>query len=385
SCHEAGVAFKQDLAHVSTDPDLVEKVNLSTVIGDRHGAKPLQLSMPLMIAPMSFGALSAEMKIALGIASRLSGISENSGEGGMLSAERAEARQLIAQILAGRFGWNVHDLKRADAVEIYIGQGAKPGLGGQLMAEKLTPELAAIRGIPAGIDLRSPSRHPDILGGDDLMMKVQELREASGYRTPVSIKMGAGRTRDDVKIAYKDGLDFVELDGMQGGTGAASSELLEYAGIPTIAGLQEALDGLRDIHAEGQLPIILMGGIQDGVDVAKSVALGATACAMGTVMLVAAGCIACMQCSVGKCVIGATSQYPEHTKRFEIEKKSLRIHSFLEAVRWQIAAIVHAHGYTDVRQLSRDDLVALTPEAAVMLRLPYEPEYRELIRERCVA
>lgn len=379
--HLPDVAFKADLSQAGRDPDLLSKVNLRTFIGDRNGGKALDLSMPLMIAPMSFGALSAEMKIALGIASRLAGISENSGEGGMLSAERAEARQLIAQILAGRFGWNVHDIKRADAVEIYIGQGAKPGLGGQLMAEKLTNELAAIRGIPAGMDLRSPSRHPDILGGDDLIMKVQELREASGYRIPVSIKLGAGRTRDDIKIAYKDGLDFVELDGMQGGTGAANSELLEYAGIPTIAGLQEALDGLEEIAAAGQLPIVLMGGIRDGVDVAKAIALGATACAMGTTMLVAAGCVACMQCSVGNCVIGATSQYPEHTRRFDTETRSHQMHQFLEAVRWQIAAIAAAHDYTDVRQLSRDDLVALTPEASVMLRLPYEPGYRERIRE----
>jgi glutamate synthase domain-containing protein 2 len=379
--HLPDVAFRADLSEAGTDPDVVAKVNLRTFLGDRNGGRELDLSMPLMIAPMSFGALSAEMKIALGIASRLSGISENTGEGGMLSAERAEARQLIAQVLAGRFGWNVHDIKRADAVEIYIGQGAKPGLGGQLMAEKLTKELAAIRGIPAGMDLRSPSRHPDILGGDDLIMKVQELREASGYRIPVSIKLGAGRTRDDIKIAYKAGLDFVELDGMQGGTGAANSELLEYAGIPTIAGLQEAIEGLEEIDATGELPIVLMGGIKDGGDVAKAVALGATACAMGTAMLVAAGCIACMQCSVGNCVIGATSQYPEHTERFKVEKKAEEIHNFLEAVRWQIAAIVAAHGYSDMRQLSRDDLVALTPEASAMLHLPYEPDYRQRIRE----
>lgn len=231
---------------------MVSKVNLRTFIGDKHGGKPLDLSMPVMIAPMSFGALSPPMKTALGIASRLSGISENTGEGGMYSYERAEARQLIAQCLPGRLGWNVHDMKRSDGVEIYISQGAKPGLGGQLMAEKLTEEIAAIRGIPAGMDLRSPSRHPDILGGDDLIMKVQEFREAVGWRVPVSIKLGAGRIRDDIKIAFKDGLDFVELDGMQGGTGAAGNEVLEYVGIPTIAAIMEALDGLEEIEAAGK-------------------------------------------------------------------------------------------------------------------------------------
>ena len=295
----------------------------------------------------------------------------------MLSAERAEARQLIAQCLPGRLGWNVHDMKRSDGLEIYISQGAKPGLGGQLMAEKLTEEIAAIRGIPAYMDLRSPSRHPDILGGDDLIMKVQEFREAVGWRVPISIKLGAGRIRDDIKIALKDGLDFIELDGLQGGTGAAGNEVLEYVGIPTLAAIQEALDGLEEIDAKGQLPVVLMGGVKDGVDTAKAVALGAAAVGLGTSTLIAAGCITCMQCSVGRCFIGAATQDKDHVERFEIERRALMVHRYLEAIRWQIAAIVHALGYEDIRQLSRKDMVALTPEAAAMTRLPYAPEYRE--------
>ena len=337
---------------------MVSKINLRTFLGEKHGGRALDLSMPVMIAPMSYGALSSQMKLALGVASHMSGISENSGEGGMLSEERAEARQMIAQCLAGRLGWNVHDVKRADCIEIYISQGAKPGLGGQLMAEKLTREIAAVRGIPAGMDLRSPSRHPDILGGDDLIMKVQEFREATGWRVPISIKLGAGRIRDDIKIALKDGIDFVELDGMQGGTGAAGSEVAEHVGIPTLAGLQEALDGLAEIDCLGRLPIVLMGGIKDGVDAAKAIALGATAVAYGSSMLIAAGCITCMQCSVGGCVIGAATQDPERTKHFDIEKRALQIHRYLESIRWQLASIVHGHGYSDIRQLSRNDLVA---------------------------
>ena len=378
--HFSDIAFRADLSTAGSDADVVKKVRLRTLIGDNHGGRALDLSMPVMIAPMSYGALSPQMKLALGIASRLSGISENSGEGGMLSSERAEARQMIAQCLAGRLGWNVHDMKRADAIEIYISQGAKPGLGGQLMAEKLTKEIAAVRGIPAGMDLRSPSRHPDILGGDDLIMKVEEFREATGWRVPIGIKVGAGRIRDDIKIALKDGLDFIELDGMQGGTGAAGSEVLEHVGIPTLAGLQEALDGLEEIDARGKLPIVLMGGLKDGVDAAKAIALGASAVAFGTAMLISAGCITCMQCSVGSCVIGAATQDRDHTRRFDVEKRALQIHRFLEAVRWEIASIVQGHGYSDVRQLSRDDLVALTPEAAALTRLPYEPGYRDRFR-----
>lgn len=380
--HFQDIAFRAEMSNAGSDPDVVSRVNLRTFLGGKHGGRALDLSMPVMIAPMSFGALSAQMKTALAVASRLSGISENSGEGGMLSAGRAEARQIIAQCLAGRLGWNIHDMKRADGVEIYISQGAKPGLGGQLMAEKLTEELAAVRGIPAGMDLRSPSRHPDILGGDDLIMKVAEFREATGGRVPISIKLGAGRIRDDIKIALKDGLDFVELDGLQGGTGAAPDEVLEYVGIPTIAGLQEALDGLEEIEASGQLPIVLMGGIKDGVDAVKAIALGATAVGIGTAMLIAAGCVTCMQCSVGSCVIGAATQDPKLTSRLDVEKKAWRIHCFLEAVRWQMATITQALGYDDIRRVSRKDLVALTPEAAHMLQLPYEPEYREKLRLR---
>ena len=220
---------------------------MKTEVGGRSGANPLKLSMPVMIAPMSYGALSKSAKLALAIASRLSGISENTGEGGMSKEQRDEADQLIYQCLAGRLGWNIHDMQKANGLEIYISQGAKPGLGGQLMAKKVTPEIARIRGIPAGIDLRSPSRHPDVLGADDLVIKVEEFREATGYRVPVSVKLGAGRVRDDIKIAWKDGFDFVELDGMQGSTGAAGNEVLEFVGIPTLSAIQEARDALTEV------------------------------------------------------------------------------------------------------------------------------------------
>ena len=363
------------ISHFSPMPPFT--VNLRTFIGARNGGKALDLSMPVMIAPMSLGALSPKVKTALGIASRLSGICENTGEGGMYSVERAEARQLIAQCLSGRLGWNIHDMKRSDAIELYISQGAKPGLGGQLMAAKLTREIAEMRGIPHGMDLRSPSRHPDVLGGDDLIMKVAELREAVGWRLPVSLKLGGGRTRDDVKIAYKDSIDYVALDGLQGGTGAGGSEVIEYVGIPTISALMEAMDGLDEIDAQGKLPIVLMGGIQSGVDAAKAIALGATAVALGTPMLVAAGCTGCMQCSSGACPLGITTQTPEFVERFDVEKQALAMHGYLESFRWQLSAITTALGRSSIHELCRDDLVALTPEAAALTRLPYAPEYGE--------
>ena len=375
--HISDIAFRKDLSNLNPDKGVLDRVNMYTEIGGDRGAEPLKLSMPLMIAPMSYGALSKSTKVALAIAAGLSKISENTGEGGMSDEQRAASDQLMYQCLSGRLGWNIHDMKRADALEIYISQGAKPGLGGQLMAAKVTKEIAEIRGIPAGIDLRSPSRHPDVLGADDLVIKIEEFREATDYRLPISVKLGAGRVRDDIKIAMKDGFDFVELDGLQGSTGAAGNEVLEFVGIPTLSAIQEALDALKEIDCEGQLQIVLMGGIKDGVDAAKALALGADCTAVGTGALIAGGCIACMQCHVGSCVVGIATQDPVHEARYNKEVEARNIHRYLESIRWQMASIADAHGYTDIKQLCRDDLVALTPEAAEITRLPYEPGYRD--------
>ncbi len=374
--HLNDIAFVKDISTLATDPESLKDINLKTKIGGRYGAKSLSLSMPVMIAPMSFGALSRTVKIALARASRLSGISENTGEGGMLDEQREEADQLIFQCLSGRLGWNIKDMQRADAIEIYISQGAKPGLGGQLMAKKVTPELAAIRGIPQGIDLRSPSRHPDVLGADDLVIKVEEFREATGHKVPLGIKMGAGRVNDDIKIAYKDGFDFIELDGLQGSTGAASTEVLENVGIPTLSAVQEAIDGLKEIDAGDDMDLVMMGGIKDGVDVVKMLALGAHCTSVGTSAIIAGGCIACMQCHVGTCPVGIATQDKSHEARYDLDRQAMNIHRYLESLRWQIAAITKALGYDDVHKVGRDDLVALTPEAADITGLPYVPSHR---------
>ena len=372
--HLADLGFRKDLNVAGNETDPISKVKMHTQIGGLNGAKPLDLTMPVMIAPMSYGALSRSTKMAVGMASAMSGIAENTGEGGMSDAQRDAASQLIFQCLGGRLGWNIHDMKRADGLEIYISQGAKPGLGGQLMAKKVTPELARIRGIPAGIDLRSPSRHPDVLGADDLVIKIEEFREATGYRLPISVKLGAGRVPDDIKIAVKDGFDFVELDGMQGSTGAGSSEVLEYVGIPTLSAIIEAVDALEEIGRRQDIEIVLMGGLRDGIDAVKALCLGADATAFGTSTIIAGGCIACMQCHIGQCVTGIATQDPEHEKRYKPNVEAKNIHRFLESVRWQIAAITFGLGHTDVQQLSSADLVALTPEAAAITGLPYEPD-----------
>ena len=205
------------------------------------------------------------------------------------------------------------------------------------------------------------------------MIKIEEFREATGYRKPVSVKLGAGRVRDDIKIAVKDGFDFVELDGMQGATGAGSGEVIDHVGIPTLPAIIEALEALEEIGRRQDIEVVLMGGLRDGIDAVKALCLGADAAAFGTSVLIAGGCIACMQCHVGQCVTGIATQDPEHEKRYEPAVEARNIHRFLETVRWQIAALTHAMGYSSTRDLNRGDLVALTPEAAEITGLPLAP------------
>jgi glutamate synthase domain-containing protein 2 len=351
-------------------PDTGGKVNLHTTLGGRYAKVPIENDIPISISAMSYGALSKATKTSMGLASAMVGTSTNTGEGGMLPEERAAAKHMIYQITPGRFGFNIHDLRRADAVEFYISQGAKPGLGGQLMASKVTDELARIRGIPKGIDLRSPSRHPDILGADDLVIKIEELREATDWRIPISIKIGAGHMRHDIKIAVKDMVDMVAIDGVQGGTGAAPEVVLENIGIPSLAAIVQAIDGVEEMDRRDDITLMLMGGIKDGVDSAKALALGADAVAIGTAAILAGTCIACVQCHSNKCPTGITTHKPELEGRYDIERNAQWIATFLRNMAKEVTAITLACGKDDCHDLCRDDLRALTPEASAITGVP---------------
>ena len=364
------IGFKFDPAALESLHDVRARCDLKTSLGGKFGGKPLSLAIPVMIAPMSYGALSKNCKIELARASAMAGTATSSGEGGMMPEEREAADLMLYQCLPGRYGFSPHDMQRADGIELYISQGAKPGLGGQLMGKKITPEIASIRGIPQGIDLRSPSRHPDVLGADDLVIKIEEFREATDWRVPISLKIGAGGLSDDIKIALKDNVDFVAIDGMQGGTGASSEVVTENMGIPSLAAIIQAVEGLREIDHEGDLQIVLMGGIRDGADAAKALALGADAVAIGTAAMIAVGCIACMRCHLGTCIRGLATQKPELVARLDIDTAAERVASFLEGMATELAAITLACGKSDVHELGRDDLVALTPQAAAITGLP---------------
>lgn len=341
-----------------------EPCNTATVLGARFAEKPLKLRAPLMIGAMSFGAISKEAKIAIARASSKVGISVNTGEGGMLPEERENAAILIAQYASGRFGVSAQYLQVADAIEIKIGQGAKAGQGGLLLGEKVTEEIAAVRKIPAGTDAVSPARHLDIVGPEDLKMKIEQLREVTDWKVPIIVKYSAGRVFDDVKIAAKAGADVILIDGKQAGTGAAPEIVLEHAGLPTLPALVEANRALKEIGLKDDVNLVISGGIRNGADIAKAIALGADAVAMSTSILIAMGCRACGLCSTGRCPRGIATQNPTLRRRLKIEIAETAVRNYLQAVIEELEMLAQLIGKTDVKNFEVEDLRALTVDAA---------------------
>ena len=238
---------------------------------------------------MSFGALSAPAKEALGRGATEVGTSTTTGDGGMTAEEREHSKTLVYQLLPSRYGMNPDDLRNADAIEVVVGQGAKPGGGGMLLGHKISDRVAEMRDLPKGIDQRSASRHPDWTGPDDLEIKIQELREITDWEKPVFVKVGATRTYYDVQLAVKAGADVIVVDGMQGGTAATQDVFIEHVGIPTLPATRIAADALQELGMHRQVQLIVSGGIRSGADVAKALALGADAVSIGTAALVAMG------------------------------------------------------------------------------------------------
>jgi len=363
-----------------------EKCVTTTVLGTRFAEKPIQLEIPVMITGMSYGALSLNAKVALAKGASAVGSSTTSGDGGMLPAERENSKTMVVEVLPSRYGHDVHDLRRADAIELTIGQGAKPGTGGLLLGSKVSPEIARIRELPPGVDQRSPARHPDFLGPDDMIIKIEELREATDGRVPIFVKMGATRVFDDVKLAVKCGADVVAIDGMEGGTAASPELLQDHTGIPTLAAIVEARRALEDLGVFGQVQLIAAGGIKSGVDVAKALALGADACYIGTAALIALNCNRplfvedyerlgtrpgyCHHCHTGRCPVGVTTQDPELMARLEIDEAAERVANFLLAMTLEVQMIARACGKANVHDLDPDDLRALTIEAAAITGIP---------------
>src|SRR5436305_9602693 len=267
-----------------------EKCETKTVLGARFAKNPIELDIPVYITGMSFGALSLEAKMALAKGASMAGTATGAGEGGMIPPERDLSTKWYYQCIQSRYGFNPHHLRLADACEFFIGQGCKVGLGGHHRGQKVTDQVAEMRSLPAGIDQRSPARHPDWLGPDDLALKIQEVREATNGEIPIQLKLGAARVYDDVRMAAKTGPDSIYIDGMEGGTGAGPHIATEETGIPGIAAIRQARKALDDVGKTGEISLVYAGGIRNGGDVAKALALGADAVAIGTAAMIALNC-----------------------------------------------------------------------------------------------
>jgi len=363
-----------------------ETCNTSVTLGDRFAKNPLTIDTPVTIAGMSFGALSANAKEALGRGASEVGTSTTTGDGGMTPEERGQSSKLVYQYLPSRYGMNPDDLRKADAIEVVLGQGAKPGGGGMLLGQKITNRVAQMRTLPKGVDQRSACRHPDWTGPDDLAIKIGELREITDWKVPIYIKVGATRTYYDVKLAVKAGADVVVVDGMQGGTAATQEVFIEHVGIPTLAAIPQAVQALQEMGMHRKVQLIVSGGIRNGADVAKCMALGADAVAIGTAALVALGCNHPMydeefraigsaagfydDYHEGKDPAGISTQDPDLMKRLDPVEGGRRLANYLRVLTMEAQTLARACGKSDLRNLEPEDLVALTVESAAMARVP---------------
>jgi glutamate synthase domain-containing protein 2 len=363
-----------------------ERCATDVVLGDRFASKPLHLEIPITIAGMSFGALSANAKEALGRGASEMGTSTTTGDGGMTPEERQSSKTLVYQLLPSRYGMNPDDLRKADAIEIVIGQGAKPGGGGMLLGQKISARVAEMRDLPEGIDQRSACRHPDWTGPDDLEIKIGELREITDWQKPIFVKIGASRTYYDVALAVKAGADVIVLDGMQGGTAATQEVFIEHVGIPILAAIPQAVESLQELGMHRKVQLIVSGGIRSGADAAKALALGADAVSIGVAALIALGDNApehdAQYQEIGSAAgyyddwhegrdpVGISTQDDELAERFDPELGGRRLANYLRTMVLETQTLARACGKSHVHSLEPEDLVALTVEAAAMARVP---------------
>jgi glutamate synthase domain-containing protein 2 len=363
-----------------------EKCATNVTLGTRFAKTPIELDIPITIAGMSFGALSGQAKEALGRGATAAGTSTTTGDGGMTEEERGHSRLLVYQYLPSRYGMNPDDLRRCDAIEVVVGQGAKPGGGGMLLGQKISDRVAGMRDLPAGIDQRSACRHPDWTGPDDLEIKILELREITGWEKPIYVKVGGARPYFDTALAVKSGADVVVLDGMQGGTAATQDVFIEHVGIPILGCIRPAVQALQDLGMHRKVQLIVSGGIRNGADVAKALALGADAVSIGTAALIAIGdndprwedeyqklgttAGAYDEWHEGMDPAGITTQDPKLAKRLDPIMAGRQLANYLKVLTLEAQTIARACGKSHVHNLEPEDLCALTIEAAAMARVP---------------
>ena len=341
-------------------PPLMEHdpVNITTVIGKR-AKKPMVLDGPVYISHMSFGAMSKEMKVALAEGSAMARTAMCSGEGGILPEEKAAAYKYIFEYVPNKYSVTPENLQEADAIEIKIGQGTKPGMGGHLPGEKVTPEIAAIRNKPLGKDVISPSKFEDIRSKEDLRDLVTQLRLASGGR-PIGIKIAAGRIEKDLEYCVFAEPDFITIDGRGGATGASPKLVRDSTSVPTVFALSRARKYLDEAGAD--IDLVITGGLRVSSEFAQAIAMGADAVAVASAGLLAAACQQYRICGSGNCPVGAATQDPELRKRFNVCAASARVGNFLKCSFEELKTYARITGHEDIHDMTVDDLCTINRE-----------------------
>ena len=334
-------------------------VSTTTVIGPK-AAHPLVIETPVFVTHMSFGALSREAKLALAKGSAAVKTAMCSGEGGVLEESLASAHKYIFEYVPNEYSVTDERLARADAIEIKIGQSAKPGMGGHLPGHKVTAEIAGVRGRPEGQDIISPAHFRDILNADDLKAKVAWLREKSGGK-PIGVKIAAGNVEADLAVALQGEPDYVTVDGRAGATGAAPKFVKGAASVPTVFALHRARKFLDEAGADG-VSLVITGGLRVSADVVKALAMGADAIAVGTAAMMALGCQQYRICGTGKCPVGVTSQDPALRARLDVETSAGRVANYLAVTTEELREFARLMGRDDVHGLAVTDLCTVNSE-----------------------
>ena len=356
-------------AQLNPAPLLDDEPVITTVVIGKNAKRPLIAENPVFVSHMSFGALSAETKVALAKGTAMSGSVQESGEGGILLEEREAANKYIFEYIPNKYSVTDENLRNSDAIEIKIGQGTKPGMGGHLPAEKVTPEIAAIRNKPLGQDIHSPSKFQEIKTKEDLKALVAELRDRSDGR-PIGIKLAAGRIERDLEFCVFAEPDFITIDGRGGGTGASPYLLREATSVPTIYALHRARKYLDSVGAK-DISLIITGGLRVSSDFAKAIAMGADAVAVGTGALIAAACQQYRICGSGKCPMGIATQDPELRARLKVEAAAQRVANYLNVSLAELRSYARITGHRRLHDLSVNDLCTISSEISEHTDIPH--------------
>lgn len=343
------------------------KVNIKTIIG-KKAAKPMVLDMPIYISHMSFGALSREIKISLARGAAMAHTAMCSGEGGILPEEKDASYRYIFEYVPNQYSVTDENLQNADAIEIKIGQGTKPGMGGHLPGDKVTEEIAHVRNKPMGQDIISPSRYRGVETKEDLKKLVKELRERSGGR-PIGIKLAAGKIEKDLAFAVYADPDFVTIDGRGGATGASPKLLRNATSVPTVYALRRARKYLDSIDSD--IDLVITGGLRVSSDFAKAIALGADAVAIASAALIAAACQQYKLCHKGYCPAGVATQDPELRKRMHMDASAQRVYNFLKVSAEEMETYCRITGHSDIHELGLEDLCTIDEGLVAYADIPH--------------